>query len=55
MILCSLNRVIMEKDKIYKDIKMGNEHTLPQSKLKEKAKTYMNIVSYTQAHAIQLY
>ena len=36
---------------------MGKEVTAPlsQSKLKEKAKIHLNIVSYTQALAIYLY
>ena len=52
MVLCSLHRVTMEKEK---DIRIKNGkgcHSPPQSKLKEKTMTHMNIVSYCQALAI---
>ena len=56
MVLCSLHRVTMEKEK---DIRIKNgkgcHSPTPQSKLKEKRKTHMNIVSYCQALAIHLY
>ena len=55
MVLCSLHRVTMEKEK---DIRIKNGkgcHSPPQSKLKEKTMTHMNIVSYCQALAIHLY
>ena len=56
MVLCSLHRVTMEKEK---DIRIKNgkgcHSPTPQSKLKEKTKTHMNIVSYCQALAIHLY
>ena len=57
MLLCSLHRVTMEKEKDIriKNGKICHSPPLPQSKLKEKTKTHMNIVSYSQALAIHLY
>jgi len=58
MVLCSLYRVIMEKEKdirIKKWERMSQPPSSLQSKLKEKTKIHMSIVSYCQALAIHLY
>ena len=56
MVLCSLHRVIMEKEKYtYRDKKWKRKSHTPPSKLKEKAKIHMNILRYTQVLAIDLY